>query len=158
MLLNYLWNKCYTPTLLCCVTLILDKREICVLDCLLDHNRQCIPSHHKSIWGSGKQKHFSKGCLWLFNNYSPPPPPPYNQKACGVSNCVSNCGHFEKKSKKKLCIDLRWREMRSELIFGHPKWPPAAILWKTRQLSRPRSPTNRFRSQLHNFFLYIYWI
>ena len=31
---------------------------------------------------------------------------------------------------KKLRIYLKWREMRSKLIFGHPKWPPAAILWK----------------------------
>ena len=31
--------------------------------------------------------------------------------------------------KKKLCIDLKWREIRSKVIFGHPKWPLAAILW-----------------------------
>ena len=35
--------------------------------------------------------------------------------------------HFVKKSK--LRIDLKWREMRSKVIFGNPKWPPAAILW-----------------------------
>ena len=29
-------------------------------------------------------------------------------------------GHFEKKNqKKKLRIDLKWREMRSKVIFGH---------------------------------------
>ena len=40
-------------------------------------------------------------------------------------------GHFEKKFKKiKLRIDLKWREMRSKVIFGHPKWLPAAILKK----------------------------
>ena len=27
-------------------------------------------------------------------------------------------------------IDLIWREMRSKVIFEHPKWTPAAILWK----------------------------
>ena len=32
--------------------------------------------------------------------------------------------------KLKLRIDLKWREMRSKVIFGHPKWPPAAIWWK----------------------------
>ena len=33
-------------------------------------------------------------------------------------------GHFENKfKKKKLCIDLKWREMRSKVIFGHPRWP-----------------------------------
>ena len=39
-------------------------------------------------------------------------------------------GHFEQKIKKKnkLRIDLKWRKMRSKVIFGHPKWPPAAIL------------------------------
>ena len=37
--------------------------------------------------------------------------------------------HFVKK-KSKLRIDLKWWEMRSKLIFGHPKWPLAAILWK----------------------------
>ena len=37
--------------------------------------------------------------------------------------------HFVNKSKKfKLRIDLKCREMRSKVIFGHPKWPPAAIL------------------------------
>ena len=31
-------------------------------------------------------------------------------------------GHFEKKNqKKKLSIDLKWREIRSKVIFGHPK-------------------------------------
>ena len=28
-----------------------------------------------------------------------------------------------KEFKKKLRIDLKWREMRSKVIFGHPKWP-----------------------------------
>ena len=45
-------------------------------------------------------------------------------------------GHFEKKIKKlKLRIDLKWREMRSKVIFGHPKWPPAAILDDQKSLS-----------------------
>ena len=35
---------------------------------------------------------------------------------------------LKKKSKKKLRIDLKWREMHSKVIFGHPKWSPAAIL------------------------------
>ena len=35
-------------------------------------------------------------------------------------------GHFVK--KKKLRIDLKWQEMWSKVIFGHSKWPPAAIL------------------------------
>ena len=44
-------------------------------------------------------------------------------------------GHFETKfPKKKLRIDLKWREMRSKVIFGHPKWPPAAILQTKFQL------------------------
>ena len=28
-----------------------------------------------------------------------------------------------------LSIDLKSWEMRSKVLFGHPKWPPAAILW-----------------------------
>ena len=34
-------------------------------------------------------------------------------------------GHFVKKiqKKKKLRIDLKWPEMRSNVICGHPKWP-----------------------------------
>ena len=39
-------------------------------------------------------------------------------------------GHFVKKKKKLLRIDLKWPEMRSKVICGHPKWPPAAILSK----------------------------
>ena len=39
-------------------------------------------------------------------------------------------GYFVKKikTKYKLHIDMKWREMRSKVIFGHPKWPPAIIL------------------------------
>ena len=29
---------------------------------------------------------------------------------------------------KKLRIDLKWGEMQSKVIFGHPIWPPAGIL------------------------------
>ena len=35
-------------------------------------------------------------------------------------------GHFANKFKKKFRIDLNWPEM----IFGHPKWLPAANLKK----------------------------
>ena len=41
---------------------------------------------------------------------------------------MSAGGHFVKKKKKKFCIDLKWPEMPSKVSFGHPKWPPAAIL------------------------------
>ena len=38
--------------------------------------------------------------------------------------------HFVNKNSKKikLRIDLKWGEMRLKVIFGNPKWPPAAIL------------------------------
>ena len=36
------------------------------------------------------------------------------------------CQKFPKKIK--LRIDLKWPEMRSKVNFGHPKWPPGAIL------------------------------
>ena len=32
--------------------------------------------------------------------------------------------------KWKLRFHLKWREMQTKMNFGHPKWPPAAILWK----------------------------
>ena len=44
----------------------------------------------------------------------------------------------KKIKKKKLRIDLKWREMRSKVIFGHPKWPPVAILQ-----TKFRVPTDR---------------
>ena len=39
-------------------------------------------------------------------------------------------GHIVKKIPeiKKLHIYLKWREMPSKVIFGHPKWPPTPIL------------------------------
>ena len=40
---------------------------------------------------------------------------------------MADVSHFVKK-KFKLRIDVKWIEMRSKVIFGHPKWPPAAIL------------------------------
>ena len=42
--------------------------------------------------------------------------------------------YFVNKIKnKKLCVDLKWREMRSKVIFGHPKWPPGVILQNKNQ-------------------------
>ena len=42
---------------------------------------------------------------------------------------VIDGSHFVKNLKKlKLHIDLKWPEMPSKVSFGHPKWPPAAIL------------------------------
>ena len=43
---------------------------------------------------------------------------------------MADGSHFVQKNQKKikLRIDLKWPEMRSKVIFGHPKWPPAAIL------------------------------
>ena len=41
---------------------------------------------------------------------------------------MADGSHFVKIKKKKSCIDLKWPEMRPKVIFGHPKWPPAAIL------------------------------
>ena len=38
-------------------------------------------------------------------------------------------GNFAKIIKKiKFLIHLKWPEMPSRVSFGHPKWPPAAIL------------------------------
>ena len=38
------------------------------------------------------------------------------------SKMAAGC-HFVKK-KSKMRIDLKWREMRSKIIFGHPQWQP----------------------------------
>ena len=36
--------------------------------------------------------------------------------------------HFVKQIQNKMLrIDLKWPEMRSKVICGHPKWPSAAI-------------------------------
>ena len=45
---------------------------------------------------------------------------------------MADVSHFVKNFKKKikLCIDVKWIEMRSKVIFGNPKWPLAAILSK----------------------------
>ena len=50
----------------------------------------------------------------------PPPPPQIH---------IPHSHWGPRLQEKKLCIDLKWREMRSKVIFDHPKWPPAAILW-----------------------------
>ena len=43
---------------------------------------------------------------------------------------MADASHFVKKCKQKLKlrIDVKWIEMRSKVIFGHPKWPLTAIL------------------------------
>ena len=42
---------------------------------------------------------------------------------------MADASHFVRSLKKiKLCIDLKWPEMRSKVNCGHPKWAPAAIL------------------------------
>ena len=41
---------------------------------------------------------------------------------------VMASGHFVKKFKKNKSCVLIFAEMRSKVIFSHPKWPPAAIL------------------------------
>ena len=38
-------------------------------------------------------------------------------------------GHFVKKIKIRM--DLKWPEMPSKVNFGHPKWPPKKILYRS---------------------------
>ena len=38
-------------------------------------------------------------------------------------------GHFVNKFNRK-SIYLKWWDMRAKVIFEHPTWPPAPILWK----------------------------
>ena len=51
------------------------------------------------------------------------------------SSKISASGHFVKKIKTKFRIDLKWREMRLKVIFGHPKWTPAAIFVKKKKVA-----------------------
>ena len=47
------------------------------------------------------------------------------------SSKMAASSHFVKKKSKKKSVEY-WCEMarmRSKVIFSHPKWPPAAILW-----------------------------
>ena len=46
---------------------------------------------------------------------------------------------FCQKKKKKL--HMKWPEMRSKVIFGHPKWPPAAFLSK--KMKWPEIPSKK---------------
>ena len=59
--------------------------------------------------------------------------------------------HFVNLTKKlKLRIDLKWREMWSTAIFGHPKWPPAAILWKKKSKLRIDLKWREMRSKVNS--------
>ena len=55
---------------------------------------------------------------------------------------------FCEQIKKKLRFDLKWREMRSKVIFSHPKWPTAAILWKRKTKLRIDLKWREMRSKL----------
>ena len=75
-----------------------------------------------------------------------------------VQSKMAAGGHFVQKfqKKKKLRIDLKWQELWSKVIFGHPKWPPPAILSKIlKKHVFPPSPTFPYFSLLfptfHNF-------
>ena len=69
-----------------------------------------------------------------------PPPPRHNFVVSAITFeefklHSSNFTHalliqISRTSCVKLCIDLKWQEMRSKVIFGHKKWPTAAGLSK----------------------------
>ena len=60
-------------------------------------------------------------------------------------------GHFVKKiQKKKLRIDLKWPEMRSKVICGHPKWPAAASLSKIKK--KLKVPSEMARNAIESEF------
>ena len=42
-------------------------------------------------------------------------------------NAIESEFRTSKIQNKKFLIDLKWPEMRSKVIFGHPKWLLAAI-------------------------------
>ena len=70
------------------------------------------------------------------------------------SSKLSAGGHFVEKMsvKLKLCIDLKWREMRSKVIFGHSKWPPADILWQISQKIKVSYWSEMARSAIESDF------
>ena len=43
---------------------------------------------------------------------------------------------WKKRIKIKLRIERKWREMRSKVIFDHPRWTPVTILWKKIQANK----------------------
>ena len=45
------------------------------------------------------------------------------------SKMVAGSNFVSKIKLKKLRIDLKWRKMRSKVIFGHPKWGVGASQW-----------------------------
>ena len=51
---------------------------------------------------------------------------------------MADGSHYVKnfQKKEKFHIDLKWPEMRSKVNFGHPKFPPAAILSKKFQKTK----------------------
>ena len=62
-------------------------------------------------------------------------------------------GHFVKNfTQKKLCIDLKWPEMRSKVICGHSKCPPAAILSKKKIKNKVPYGSEMDRNAIENEF------
>ena len=64
-----------------------------------------------------------------------------------VSHFVKN---FEK--KLKLCINVKWPEMRSKVKFGHPKWPTAAILSKNSKKIKVAYQCEMARNEIESDF------
>ena len=108
-----------------------------------------------------------------------PPPPRHNFVVSAITFeefklHSSNFTHalliqISRTSCVKLCIDLKWQEMRSKVIFGHKKWPTAAGLSKKVFFGHPKWPIELFSNIQYvrrwpfckhfflNFRIYLKW-
>ena len=44
--------------------------------------------------------------------------------------------HFVRTKNQSCILNLKWREMRSKVIFCHPKWPLAAMFVEKNQKNK----------------------
>ena len=58
--------------------------------------------------------------------------------------------NFQKKIK--LCINLKWPEIRSKVNFGHRKWPTAAIMSKISQKNKVAYRSEMARNAIESEF------
>ena len=112
--------------------------------------RNAIESHFRSskmAAGSHFVKKFqkNKSCVLIWNGEK------YDRKWFSVIQNGRRPPFWEKFSKKwKLHIDLKWWEMRSKVIFGHPKWLPVAIL---REISQKMTVAYWFEMARNTIYL-----
>ena len=53
--------------------------------------------------------------------------------------------------EKKICIDMKWPELRSKVNFGHPKWSTSAIFSKISKKKKVAYRSEMARNAIKNF-------